>query len=520
MKFAHAANLLKGVAIVFFLIAPLCLPSQVLAAGSLVVSVSAPTQAISAGTQFTVNITVQPNMAIAGAQFNLSFNPSLVSVDSVTEGNLFNQNGASTYFTPGNINNTAGTVTWVADVVLGSGNCVSNPGTFAMITMTAGANSGTSPLTLSNVIVGDINAQPLSVTLVSGQVVITATTTTTPTTTTTTPITTTAPTTTTTTTPITTTAPTTTTTTTSTVGSGGGSGGGEGGGLTGPATLGGVTNITSAVNSQGVLNQDVNAYSDDNDVLLHVAAGTTALSSSGAPLSQISLIHITTPPAFLTGAGMIGLAYDFTPGGTTFSPAAIVRFSYDPTLMPAGVMDTSLQIAYYDDTQNVWISLPSTVDATDHFISAEIAHFTTYAVTYGVTAVSRAPETNTPTTTTPLTTVPTTTSATATVPLTTTTTTTTVTKASTITSAATTNTPVETTSIGLNATTSTTTPMLPAVALAPLSTTNTTASTSPVVVRMYILAAAIGVAVFLITFTGAIIWLQHRSLLKKHNHLN
>jgi uncharacterized iron-regulated membrane protein len=40
------------------------------------------------------------------------------------------------------------------------------------------------------------------------------------------------------------------------------------------------------------------------------------------------------------------------------------------------------------------------------------------------------------------------------------------------------------------------------------------------VFRMYILAAAIGVAVFLITFTGAIIWLQHRSLLKKHGRLN
>jgi len=55
------------------------------------------------------NITVQPNNPVAGAQFNLSFNPSLVTINSVTEGNLFNQGGASTYFMAGTINNAAGT---------------------------------------------------------------------------------------------------------------------------------------------------------------------------------------------------------------------------------------------------------------------------------------------------------------------------------------------------------------------------------------------------------------------------
>jgi len=72
------------------------------------VKVSPPAQNVSLGQSFSVNLTVEPHTAIAGAQFNLQFDPSLVQVNSVTEGNLFKQSGANTLFNPGTINNAAG----------------------------------------------------------------------------------------------------------------------------------------------------------------------------------------------------------------------------------------------------------------------------------------------------------------------------------------------------------------------------------------------------------------------------
>ena len=134
------------------------------------VSVSAPTQPVSSGAQFTVNITVQPNNSIAGAQFNLSFNPSLVTANSVSEGNLLKQNGASTYFSPGQIDNNAGTISGVAGAITTPGQTVSASGTFAVITFTAGSAMGTCSLTLSNVIIGDINGQAVPVSTSNGQV--------------------------------------------------------------------------------------------------------------------------------------------------------------------------------------------------------------------------------------------------------------------------------------------------------------------------------------------------------------
>jgi hypothetical protein len=69
------------------------------------------------------------------------------------------------------------------------------------------------------------------------------------------------------------------------------------------------------------------------------------------------------------------------------------------------VAASSLQIAYYDSTQSAWITLTTTsVDTTNHFIYTQITHFTPYAVTYGVKAVTPAPTTTTttPTTSTPV----------------------------------------------------------------------------------------------------------------------
>jgi len=109
---------------------------------------------------------------IAGMQFNLSFNASLVTANGVTEGDLFSQGGASTYFQAGTIDNVAGTITNVAGAIITAGASVSQSGTFAIINFTAKDAQGTSPLDLSNVIVGDINGDPVPITVSDGNVTI------------------------------------------------------------------------------------------------------------------------------------------------------------------------------------------------------------------------------------------------------------------------------------------------------------------------------------------------------------
>jgi C1A family cysteine protease len=123
------------------------------------------------GDTFTVNIFVDPNTDVAGAQFNLSFDASVVTANNVTEGNLLSQDGASTFFLPGTINNTAGTIINVAGVITTPGQSVSSMGTFATIGFNATAE-GTSTLDLSDVIVADKQGQLASITVTDGSVTI------------------------------------------------------------------------------------------------------------------------------------------------------------------------------------------------------------------------------------------------------------------------------------------------------------------------------------------------------------
>jgi hypothetical protein len=135
------------------------------------VTVSAPSQA-APGSQFSASVVVAPAAAIAGMQFDLTFDPSLVSATSVQEGNLFSQAGAATFFNPGTIDNNAGTITGVFGAITSPGQTVSAQGTFATIAFTAKSASGDCPLGLLNVIVGNASGTSVVVTVSSGSVTI------------------------------------------------------------------------------------------------------------------------------------------------------------------------------------------------------------------------------------------------------------------------------------------------------------------------------------------------------------
>jgi hypothetical protein len=162
--------------LVFFmaLALALCLPNTALSAdaGTTAVSVSAPSQPVGSGEQFIVSIFVSPSTAISGMQFNFEFDPSLVTVNSVEEGDLLGQDGASTYFNPGEIDNQSGTLTGAFGVITSSGQTVSTQGTFATIRLTAKTQGGSCPLGLSNVVVGDINGNSVPVSVENGEIAV------------------------------------------------------------------------------------------------------------------------------------------------------------------------------------------------------------------------------------------------------------------------------------------------------------------------------------------------------------
>jgi len=139
-----------------------------------IIRISPENQSVSPQQDFTVSVVVDPGTAIAGAQFNLTFDPSLVTVVSVSEGDLFSQKGANTYFKDPQINNETGEVVGVAGVVLGP-NTVSSSGTLAIIHMRAKSTEGTFALAFENVKIVDENGATVATTIQTGTVTISGT---------------------------------------------------------------------------------------------------------------------------------------------------------------------------------------------------------------------------------------------------------------------------------------------------------------------------------------------------------
>ena len=137
-------------------------PLLVEASGPTLVYINPASRTVSAGQTFTLNVSCTPGQSIKSYEFKVSFNPTLLQANSVTEGNIFN--GYTTFFNAGTINNTAGTIVDVYGLILGAGG-VSSPGNCAYISFTAHLASGTSTVGLYNVGVTNETAYvPITVT--------------------------------------------------------------------------------------------------------------------------------------------------------------------------------------------------------------------------------------------------------------------------------------------------------------------------------------------------------------------
>ncbi|AKB62446.1 hypothetical protein MSMAP_2461 [Methanosarcina mazei SarPi] len=123
------------------------------------------------GKNFTVNILADPSTPIIGAQLNFVFDSSMASANSVIEGDLFKQKGASTFFNEGDINSSEGTIKHIYGLIIGTSN-VSTPGTMATINLTAGNKTGMAEFNLSNVLISDVNSKSVPYTVANASILI------------------------------------------------------------------------------------------------------------------------------------------------------------------------------------------------------------------------------------------------------------------------------------------------------------------------------------------------------------
>jgi hypothetical protein len=137
-----------------------------------IVSIQPSASTVSPGDLLTLEIDIADVSDLFAFQFDVAFDPTVLVSGDVTEG-AFLPAGGTTLFIPGAVDNVAGSITGTANALFGLAG-VNGSGPLAQIALNALA-VGTSPITLSNVILVDSSLNDIPFTLASGTVEVHAT---------------------------------------------------------------------------------------------------------------------------------------------------------------------------------------------------------------------------------------------------------------------------------------------------------------------------------------------------------
>ena len=73
-------------------------------------------------------------------------------------------------------------------------------------------------------------------------------------------------------------------------------------------------------------------------------------------------------------------AFECSPNGSVFSSPIELTIRYDPSLIPSGVSEKDLGLAYYDTAKNAWVNIDSQLDPANHIITGEVSHFSLFGI--------------------------------------------------------------------------------------------------------------------------------------------
>jgi beta propeller repeat protein len=135
-------------------------------------------------------------------------------------------------------------------------------------------------------------------------------------------------------------------------------------------------------NAQGVVTQATRLQSGDGRAVITINEGITAKDAAGKPLEKIT-IRVLLPgdlPPLPSGSVFIsdGIAYEIGPDGATFSPP--ISLSFAP-VQPQWGRDYSVKS--YDKKSGRWEDLPTTLDGSMGFVTAQISHLCVHALFTG-----------------------------------------------------------------------------------------------------------------------------------------
>jgi len=143
----------------------------------------------------------------------------------------------------------------------------------------------------------------------------------------------------------------------------------------------GVLDLTDKIDPiSAIIEESTVVLYEGKPVSLSIGGNTEARDSQEDPLEEIRLEPQSQTPIIPDEYSLIGQAYSLIPSGAKFDPPVTLAIGYEPATIPEDVNEEDLLIGYYDTASGKWKELTSTVDTIDKVVSAEVNHFTIFAI--------------------------------------------------------------------------------------------------------------------------------------------
>jgi len=156
--------------------------------------------------------------------------------------------------------------------------------------------------------------------------------------------------------------------------------------------------VSLTTSPTGVVLESVTVRTADEACAVAIREGTTARDADGNPLGEVTTTRIAPAdvPAAPPGT-TVAIALSCGPAGATFDPPAVLTYALSGEEWAKIDKGATPKVMWYNPETGKWQDVPATVDPATRTVTAEVSHFSIYALAWAVSGTT-APETqDTPT---------------------------------------------------------------------------------------------------------------------------
>lgn len=144
------------------------------------------------------------------------------------------------------------------------------------------------------------------------------------------------------------------------------------------------------LSATGEVSESVTVGTGDGAGSLTVAEGTRARDKDGNPLGEVTVARSDAAgiPQAPPGTA-IGFALDCGPAGATFDPPVTLTYALSEEEW-AKIGGATPKVMWYNPGTGEWQEVPATVDAATRTVTAQVSHFSLFALTWAAATPAEA----------------------------------------------------------------------------------------------------------------------------------